>query len=267
MKPTSRFDWFHQECAEIRSRRFHLFEPAAPEALQYRHLTGVVDLTGTYADFLREFGLCKLFTDHRDAPMVSVYPLEAHRRHECADGSRFVGFGFRGQQSVYFDEVLILASHQSAVFTVTRQAGKQISPSFSDWVHQAYDWAKGKYSQKQWKNILTGPPPFTAGELSVVDARKRFSWSLIGFGPNGDALFEIANHSSRTIPWLTLGIRDRSRAVLDGAVWLDVGHIRPGETGLVAKDCYKDRITSDALEPFDLPDPIPEKRERYWEFR
>jgi hypothetical protein len=72
--------------------------------------------------------------------------------------------------------------------------------------------------------------------------------------------------ATRSIPYLTLGIRDRAGAVLEGAVWLDVGHIGPGMAGLVSKDCYKDRIAGDQLVPFDLPEPIPEKRDRYWEF-
>jgi hypothetical protein len=260
------FEWLRRECAEIKSRQFHLFESLSSDDFRYRHAAVVVDLAGPYVDFLAEFGLAKLFTDHRDSPVISVYPLEEFRRHSCADGTHFIGFGFRGQQSVWFDESDILSGKSGAVFTVTKQSGKALSPSFPDWLLQAYDWAKSKYSPTRWRKIVSGPPPFTAEQASVAEARKHFAWRHCGFAANGDALFEVRNDSSRTIPWLTIGIRDKSRAVLDGGAWLDIGHIGPGETAVVARDCYKDRIGADELEPFDLPEPTPEKRERYWEF-
>lgn len=260
------FEWFRRELAQIQSRRFHLFEPVAADELRYRHAGADVELTGPYADFLFEFGLARLFTDHRDAPVVSVYPLKEFRRHDCADGTHFIGFGFRGQQSVWFDEAAILSTGQSAVFTVNKQAGKLLCEAFDEWLHQACDWARAKYSATQWKKIVAGPPPFTPEQLAIVEARKAFEWKLAGFADNGDALFEVSNRSSRSLPWLTLGIRDKSRKVLDGAVWLDVGHIGPGETAVVARDAYKDQIASNELQPYDLPDPIPEKRDRYWEF-
>ena len=243
-----------------------MFEPVAREDLHYHADGKSVALVGDYRSFLGEFGLAKLFTDHRDAPVVSVYPLKGFRRHVCLDGSTFIGFGFRGQQSVYFDESAIVSGLPSKVYLVTKKCGRELSESFSDWLLQAYQWANGKYSASQWNRIVAGPPPFNSEELSIVHARSKFKWSHAGFAENGDAIFKIENLATRTIPYLTLGIRDRAGTVLEGAVWLDVGHIGPGMTGLVSKDCYKDRVASDQLVPFDLPEPIPEKRERYWEF-
>ena len=99
-----------------------------------------------------------------------------------------------------------------------------------------------------------------------MEARRSFRWELIGFSEDGDALFEVQNNSKRILPFLTVGIRDSGQKILTGSVWLDVGNIEPGSKGVVKKDCYKDRIPPDQLEPFDLPDPIPEKKEAYWEF-
>src|SRR4051812_38098893 len=104
------FDLFRHELSESQSRRFHLFEPVSSDERRYRHAGAAVELTGPYADFLAEFGLAKLFTDHRDAPVVSAYPLKEFRRHGCADGTHFIGFGFRGQQSVWFDEAAIMST-------------------------------------------------------------------------------------------------------------------------------------------------------------
>jgi hypothetical protein len=46
-----------------------------------------------------------------------------------------------------------------------------------------------------------------------------------------------------------------------------VGHIRPGGTAVVAKETYKDLIAPEEVEAYALPDPEPEERDRYWEFR
>jgi hypothetical protein len=73
------------------------------------------------------------------------------------------------------------------------------------------------------------------------------------------------------LPYLSLGIRGQLRPPktepLHGGVWLPVSSISPGETRVVVKDCYKDLVDPREVEVFDQPDPEPEDRERYWEFR
>jgi hypothetical protein len=260
------FEWLRRDCALIKSRRFHLFEEISAEDLYYQSDRGVAALSGDFPDFLREFGLAQLFTDHGDAPMLSVYPLRQFRRHVCLDGSSYVGFGFRSGQSVYFDEKKLFEAGASEVFVVNRQRGKVLNDGFSNWIRESYDWVKSKYSATRWRQVLAGPAAFTAEQQRLVEARKLFGWTLVGFDAAGDAMVEIANRSTHSLPYLTIGVRDRSGVVLLGAVWLEVSRIGPGQTGLVSKDCYKDRISSDELVLFDLPEPIPEKRDLYWEF-
>jgi hypothetical protein len=250
----------------IKSRRFHIFESLPASDIFYNYRRRLIPLSGNYVAFLAEFGLAKLFADHRDAPVVSVYPLKEFRRHSCKDGKSYVGFGFRANQSVYFDEDVIVAGGISRVFTVSSRSAREICPEFSVWIRDAYDWAKSKYSPSRWHKIVTGPSEFTLEESAVVEARQSFRWAHVGFSENGDAMFEIENGSSRELPYLTIGIRDKQGSVLVGAVWLSVAHIKPGEKEVVAKDCYKDKISADELDPFDLPEPIPEKRDMYWEF-
>lgn len=259
-------DWLRQECQSIGSRRFHIFEPVESADLRYEHAGRSVDLGSDYADFLKEFGYARLFTDHNDAPVVSVYPLKAYRRHTCDDGKTYVGFGFRAGQSVYFDEATILAGGSSQVYLVNRKSGRVLNDGFSAWLDDAYQWAKAKHSPAQWRRIVAGPAPFTAEELSVVEARRRFEWAHVGFSNSGDAIFRVANHSSRRLPWLSIGVQGKGGSVLVGGAWLDVGKIGPGETAFVEAHCYKDRISPDQLETHDLPEPIPEKRECYREF-
>jgi hypothetical protein len=46
-----------------------------------------------------------------------------------------------------------------------------------------------------------------------------------------------------------------------------VSSVSPGETRVVEKDCYKDLVDPKDVEVFEQPDPEPEDRDRYWEFR
>ena len=59
-------EWFEQELAAIRSRRFHIFEVTKSKDLQYDGPLGSAILTGDFAEFLSKFGRAMLFTDHGD---------------------------------------------------------------------------------------------------------------------------------------------------------------------------------------------------------
>lgn len=260
------FEWLRLDIQLIKSKRFHVFESVSDRDLSYEGNRYVSILKGSYADFLEEFGWAKLFTDHRDSPIVTVYPLKSYRSHICENGKTYIGFGDRGNQHVYFDEESILEDGQSRVYLVSRKKATELYVDFAEWILSSYNWAKSKYSPKQWRRIIDGPPPFSSDELSIVEARRLFQWSLIGYADDGDALFEIENLSSMVLPFLTIGITDVSQKILIGSVWLNVSHIEPGMKIVVKKDCYKDRIPPSQLEVFSYPDPIPEKKEAYWEF-
>lgn len=106
---------------------------------------------------------------------------------------------------------------------------------------------------------------------AIVKARKQFRWRVVGVAPNKDLRFEIHNGSAMTLPYLSVGVRGKLRppkhGPLNGRVFLPVGPIRPGETKVVEFGCYKKLISPEDTEAFALPDPGPEDREQYWEFR
>ncbi|HJV53014.1 MAG TPA: hypothetical protein VJ652_16215 [Noviherbaspirillum sp.] len=109
--------------------------------------------------------------------------------------------------------------------------------------------------------------PFSKRDQRIVDARRKFKWRHVGFAENGDAIFEVANQSDMRLRYLSIGIQGRGESKLIGGVWLDVSDIAPGSTGFVQRDCYKDKLLPEELEVFEKDDPVPETKDRYWEFK
>lgn len=260
-------EWFRQELAAIKSRRFHIFDRLTAADLEYRHRNSKVRLRGTFANFLREFGWARLYTDHGDAPLVSIYPLRSRRRFVLADGEVYIGFGYRDEQSVFFRESSILTAGESPVFAETAGHVEIVNRTFADWLRESCDWARSTFNAAQWNRILNGPKPFSAREQKIVAARAQFKWRQVGFARNGDAIFEVSNDSDLTLPYLSIGVRGKRGSKLVGAVWLDVSMIKPGSKRRVQQDCYKDQLRPSELELFDLGEPIPEKKQSYWEFK
>jgi len=109
--------------------------------------------------------------------------------------------------------------------------------------------------------------PFSPREMQIVSARRNFKWRHVGFARNGDARFEVINNSSMQLAYLSVGVQGRGGTKLVGGVWLDVSKIPPGGRGTVQMDCYKDMLSRNETECFEEPDPTPETRDRYWEFK
>jgi hypothetical protein len=260
------FCWLRLEIETIKSKQFHIFDQLSGNDFFYEKNGRRVSIKGDYADFLNEFGWARLFCDHNDSPEVMVYPLKEYRYHACKNGKTYIGFGDRGYQHVCFDEALILNGYASGVYTVSQGKAIEICSGFSEWLVSAYSWQKSKYSKKRWQRIVDGPMPFSKEEMDVVEARRLFRWKLVGFDTHGDALFEVENNSTMILPYLSIGVRDIQQKILIGGAWLNVGNIKPGNKGIVKQDCYKDQIPPEQLEVFPRPDPIPEKKEAYWEF-
>jgi hypothetical protein len=195
------FVWLRDEIAAIRSRRFHIFTPVSDADLEYRHGRKRVQLRGTFASFLREFGWAQLYTDDGDAPLVSVYPLSSTRRFVLSDGDTYIGFGYCEEQSVFFREAQILAEGVSPVFEGMQDRVVMVNKRFEQWLKESYVWARSTFSAKAWKKIVEGPKPFSAREQRIVAARTQIKWRHVGFAKNGDAIFEVTNGSDMTLPF------------------------------------------------------------------
>lgn len=263
----SSFEWLRQECRDIRSQRFHIFEALNSDDFCFQSGNENIKLRGDYIDFMREFGVGKFFTDYRDAPTMTVYSLKEYRRHEFPTGEAYIGFGDNDQKSFCFSESEVIAGLPLNVFLVNRKTATKVNANFSEWLRLNYELVRAKFSAAQWKKIIAGPKPFTNNELAIVEARSKFHWSHTGFAPNGDAIFKVHNGSALSLPYLSIGVQGKGGSKLVGGAWLEISHINPGETGYTQHDCYKEVLLPDELELFQKLPPIREKRDGYWEFK
>jgi hypothetical protein len=108
--------------------------------------------------------------------------------------------------------------------------------------------------------------PFSARELQVVEERRKFVWRHLGFSGDGDALLEVENRSCLRLPYLSVGLRGRGSNFV-GGLWLDVSHLEPGASATFVRECYRDFLRPEEVEFFEKPDPTPETREEFWEFK
>jgi hypothetical protein len=194
------------------------------------------------------------------------------REAESGQSEALIYFGRTENSLAYFKETMLTAGEEAPVFEWRHNQGlRRTADSFENWLKTKCDSARKRFKIQEWKAIENGPPPFTAHEQAVVQARKQFRWRVVGIAPNEDLRFEIHNGSIMTLPYLSVGVRGTLRppniGPLNGGAYLPVATIHPGETKTIEFDCYKKHISPNDTEVFELPEPKPEDREQYWEFR
>ncbi len=252
----------------IKSRRFHVFTPCTGDDLGYAPISAAGSaLKGAYVDFIEEFGWAMLYNEKREGPLVSAYPLIEHRRMFLGDGLPYIGFGYSGMRSAFFQEALILRDGCSPVFGELNGKVILFADTFDIWLKSSCDWAKSTFKPAVWSRIVKGPKPFTAKEQAIVAARALFTWKHVGFAANGDSIFEVHNGSTLSLPYLSIGVQGKGGSILVGGAWLSVSAIKPGQTNQVIHSCYKEMMKLEEHEFFHKLEPIPEQREAYWEFK
>jgi hypothetical protein len=215
--------------------------------------------------FVLRYGNAKLYrTKGLDVYRVYVFAGPRSVEHR---GESLLHIGGYGGGSAYLREKVLVSGAEAPIFESQRGgAMREVAASFADWLSACGTRARATYKKKEWTAVLRGPPPFSARELEIVEARRRFSWKLAGVTPSGELRYEVRNDSDRRLPFLSIGVRDTA-GTLQGGVWLPVGHVAPGETAIIDKDTYRGLVDPNHIEAYELPDPEPEERERYWEFR
>jgi hypothetical protein len=259
------FEWLDQELSEIRTKRFHVVDGPASNDLREAVLASPLPAPPSYVEFVLRFGNAKLYRmTGLDLYWLQVFA--APRDVESRAGEPLLYIGGYDESCAYFREEKLVAGREAPIFESTDMRIRKAADSFEEWLAARAVRARRRYKRKEWAEVLRGPPPFTAEELAVVQARRQFAWRVVGVTPSGEIMYEVSNGSDRQLPFLSIGIRSRS-GKLKGGVWLPVAHIAPGQKDIVAKYTYRDLLEPSDVEAYPLPDPEPEERARYWEFR
>ena len=262
------FEWLESEMSQIRTHKFHRVDGPATVELRRGVESCDFPLPPSYREFVLRFGNAELYR-YGSNYYITIYagPREA----KSSSGDVFVNIGRTWTSNVFFKEILLMSGRESPVFEWFSNGIRQTADNFADWLKSRCATARKRFKKKEWDAIEKGPAPFTDREQAIVDARKQFRWRVVGVAPNDDLRFEVHNGSGISLPYLSVGIRGRLRppksGPLNGGAFLPVWEIRPGETKVVEYDCYKKFIAPRDTQVFSLPDPEPEDREQYWEFK
>ncbi len=259
------FEWLEQELSEIRTRRFHVVDGPAAADFRSAVLASPLPAPPSYVAFVLRFGNAKLYRMTRlDLYWMRVFA--APHDVESRAGEPLLYIGGYDETCAYLREETLVRGVEAPIYESTETGLRKAANSFEEWLTARAARARRRYKKREWAEVLRGPPPFTAEELTVVEARRLFSWQVVGVTEGGEIKYEVSNGSARRLPFLSIGVRGKT-GTLQGGVWLPVGHIGPGQTAIVAKDTYRDLLNPSEVEAYSLPDPEPEERARYWEFR
>jgi len=263
------FEWLELELNEIKTNKFHVVDGPADNALRQAVESCNAFVPPSYKQFVLRFGNAYFY---RELSYYKIGVLASLREERYAkDPEVFYRFGHFDANGAYFKESLFREGEESPVFEGGEDRMHRVADGFESWLIKRCNAARRRYNKRQWAEIIAGPPPFTPGERRIVDSRRRFRWRIVGIAPNDDVRFEIYNGSDVVLPFLSIGIRGKQRhpqgGGLNGGAWLPVSSVLPGEIRVVEKDCYKKLIDPHDVEAFALPDPEPEDRDRYWEFK
>lgn len=255
------YSWLKQEILDIKTQKFHVFEKPMGDQFIYQ-IKDYKILPPSYLEFISCFGGAKLYrvSNHYNIG-IQFQPKEFFLRNE----EKILEFGFFDENNVYFRSLELRENFEAPIYQLSNNHLKKAGDNFTEWLIESCRKDRSSYKKSEWKEILEGPSPFTQKELKIVEERRKFDWKIIGYDEN-DVVFCVKNKSSLSLPFLTLGVVAKDKS-FEGAVRLDVSSIRPNHEALIKRDVYKDITAPDKLDIYSLPDPIPEDRKRYWEFR
>jgi hypothetical protein len=263
------FEWLVDELARVNTRKFYLMDGALPADKWELMESSQLPIPPSYKDFVRQFGNAKLYrlgSQYR----VQVYAVPI--ADETEKGEPRLCFGRTEDTVAYFKESLLVPSEESPVFEWHYEEGieQQTANGFEEWLRKKCAKTRRTYTKKEWREIEKGPPPFNDQETRIVVARRKFRWRVVGISSNGAIQYEVYNGSDMVLPFLTIGIRGKRRGAdgtLEGGAWLPVGSVLPGQTAVIERDSYIKWVDPQDVEAFEKPDPEPEDRDRYWEFK
>lgn len=255
------FDWLREELRTIKNRKFHLVPAPAESRPRAPQTDWPKPPPEPYRRFLAEFGAVLLYRE-LDYWLIRVW--ERPFIHVDRKRREFLEFGGYDSGRACF-RTADLGRDVVPVYETRGVSGLFITAkSFDQWIESRAKAARRRYRRSEWTEMVRGPKPFTADELEIVEARKKFEWRLLEVSSTGMMTFQVHNRSHRRLPFLTLGVRGPN---LEGGIRLNVGEIGPGESRLVEQKGYTCIAQPELQEAFGKPDPWPEDRDCYGEFR
>ena len=259
------YEWFSNAISEIRTPKF--FQTHAP-TLAVATRRGIKDhsiLPNSYRTFVAEYATCLLFRDG-NSYLLRISEIPWYPEGNDTQVSDYICFGGFDQYDAYFSFNQLKASGCSAVYEgITTRDAQVAATDFNTWLRRRFESAKLSYSLDEWAQITSGPRPFSRREQKIVEARRHFKWRIVRKSEAGYE-FEIQNNSDVVLPYLSLRVRARDSS-FEGGIWLPVSSIRPGQSAIVRHPGYSDTKLTRDVEFTSLPDPQPEDRDEYWEFR
>jgi hypothetical protein len=258
------FEWLEKEISEVRTRRFFDFDGLASNDLRRAIESSSLLVPDSYKAFVLQFGNAKLYQQRVGYALgVRAAPVEAISKKT---GELLLIFGHYQRRHAYFKADLLKDGQECPVFESHGRGLREVADGFLAWLKMRSIVARKAISVRRWAQIVQGPSPFTARETAIVEARRAYSWRLVGIDDNGDRLFEVHNGARIALPFYSIGIRDK-RGGFIGRSFLQVSNIKPGATAVIKHGCYKKYIDQANLDAHALPDPEPEDRDSYWEFK
>jgi hypothetical protein len=203
------YEWLDRELAEIRTKRFHLVDGPASDTLREAVRASPLPAPPSYVEFVLRFGNAMLYRiSGLDFYRLRVFA--APHDVESRSGEPLLYTGGYDETCAYLREETLAPVAEVPIFESTQAGTRKAANSFEEWLTTRAARARRRYSRKEWAEVLRGPPPFTEAELAVVEARRRFTWRVVGATPGGEIMYEVNNGSDRTLPYLSIGIRGRA---------------------------------------------------------
>jgi hypothetical protein len=262
------YEWLEKEIAEIKVRKFHVIQNEQLDITKTIPSKIYTLLPPSYVTFISKFGGAKLYQKNA---YYQVGVLNPPQDKILNSGEKVLCIGYFDDLEAYFKYSLLIPGKESPVYEWSDEGFEKIADSFSEWLTRRCEDARDNYTDLKWEEIWNGAKPFTSEEKAVVTARKQFQWQVIGFDENRNLKIAVKNNSNITLPYLTLGMRATDPRE-EGRIWesgihVNVSNIQPGQERIIEHHIHQNLFTPINTEFFQPPDPLPEERDKYWEFQ
>lgn len=262
MPSKSRFDWLQREISKVKTQEFFIVD--GPTPTRDRHESErFIGLPESYKEFVADFGNAKLYKQVGGYALgVNAMPAEFH----TDDGQLLLCIGHYLEKRAFFRNDQLHAGQDAPIYEGIPGRLHQVSDGFEEWLRGRSAQTRKSFGTERWSRVVCGSPPFTQADEAIVRARRNFGWDVVEVDLEHSVKFLVTNNSTLALPFLSIGVRHADGG-FGGRIWLPVANVVPGCTATIQHDAYRKYIPREKLQAFDLPDPTPDTRDEYWEFK